>query len=171
MVDSQADRIRVARENKGWSQRDLAIRSGLSQAAISNIEAGSECRGTTRLKIANALGVNLEWLRSGDGPMAMGPDMLERVEQIRRVEGPSGLLGPIFDNVEGTVEPPRVPIRHSFIGSGGLVPGGSAEVSATITDPADAMRSLISNMVRDHMRDMSMSDLLAFAQKLQTVMA
>jgi transcriptional regulator with XRE-family HTH domain len=53
-------RIRELREAKGWSQSELARRSGVSQAAISKLEAqlsGGVDFGTLE-RLANALGVN-----------------------------------------------------------------------------------------------------------------
>ena len=49
------------RADKGWSQRDLAIRSGVSNSTISRIEKGDirEIRFSILQKIAGALGYNL----------------------------------------------------------------------------------------------------------------
>lgn len=65
-----AERLKFARELKGWSQSQLAIASDLSQSAIGNIEAGArEGRGSLP-KIAKALDISHDWLADGFGEMA-----------------------------------------------------------------------------------------------------
>jgi transcriptional regulator with XRE-family HTH domain len=52
-------RIRQERENRGWSQQDLADRVGISQPAIKKIEAGQTSRSRYLAKIASVLGIPL----------------------------------------------------------------------------------------------------------------
>lgn len=53
-------RIRELREAKGWGQRELAERSGVSQSAISDIENGKRDPSIkTVKKVAIALGVTI----------------------------------------------------------------------------------------------------------------
>ncbi|HEU4408917.1 MAG TPA: helix-turn-helix transcriptional regulator [Polyangiaceae bacterium] len=67
--------------NKGWSQRDLATKSGVSANYISLLIKGD--RGTrgltlsTAQKIASAAEIDLQWLMSGEGePLpGSGPQM------------------------------------------------------------------------------------------------
>lgn len=58
------ERIALKRVEKGWSQRELGKRAGLSHAQVSDLERGR--RRTAGLdvakKIARALGVSLDWL-------------------------------------------------------------------------------------------------------------
>jgi len=68
------DRVRVAREARGWSKNELEKRAKVAVGYISRLEAGE--RGQTRgitdstlEKLATALGVSSEWLRSGEGSM------------------------------------------------------------------------------------------------------
>ena len=64
-----AERLRYAREQRGWTQNQLAAASGLSQSTIGNIESGArEGRGSLP-KIAKVLLVNHDWLADGEGPM------------------------------------------------------------------------------------------------------
>jgi transcriptional regulator with XRE-family HTH domain len=50
--------VRTAREARGWSQTDLAERSGVSHSGISALEKGKGAPTMTTLrKLANALGV------------------------------------------------------------------------------------------------------------------
>lgn len=59
--------LRQQREAKGWTQQDLADASGVSQKAISHIEAGA--RKTPRIdtlaKLANALRITVDELQAG----------------------------------------------------------------------------------------------------------
>lgn len=53
--------IEEARKNKGLTQNELAVRSGVSRTIISGLESGRIQNTTagTLLKIASALGVNV----------------------------------------------------------------------------------------------------------------
>lgn len=63
------NRIRAARQALGWTQTDLAERSGVSPRTIHAIEKGSTCRQATKRRILSALGVPWE-LRSEYFPTA-----------------------------------------------------------------------------------------------------
>ena len=56
--------IKEIREKLGWSQMELARRSGVKQSALSQIEAGivNNPRIDTMMKIAEALGVTVDQL-------------------------------------------------------------------------------------------------------------
>lgn len=58
---------RVARQRRRLKLgvRDLAAKAGVAQGTVSNIEAGATPRGTTLEQIAAALGVSIDWLRTG----------------------------------------------------------------------------------------------------------
>lgn len=62
-------RLRIAREFAGLDQEELASRSGITQATISNAENG---RGTPRRTTINvwalACGVAADWIRTGTEP-------------------------------------------------------------------------------------------------------
>lgn len=62
-------RVQAMRERREWSQRELGNRAGLSQPTIANFERGRTLGGydVTLAKIAKALGVSQEWLRTGKG--------------------------------------------------------------------------------------------------------
>jgi transcriptional regulator with XRE-family HTH domain len=82
-----ARRIRTERETRGWSLTDLAARSGLSKAMLSNVEraAASPTAGTL-VRIASAFGLTLsgliaraeqdggQLLRAADQPAWQDPD-------------------------------------------------------------------------------------------------
>lgn len=56
------DVIRQAREQRNWSQKDLADRVGISQPAIRKIEGGSTNKSKHLPKIAQVLGLDLQQL-------------------------------------------------------------------------------------------------------------
>lgn len=68
--------LKSARERLGWTREALAHQSGLSWAAIAQIESGRrrEVRASTLLALANALGVSVDYLLGGDA--INGPQLL-----------------------------------------------------------------------------------------------
>jgi transcriptional regulator with XRE-family HTH domain len=54
------NRIRAARQALGWTQTDLAVKSGVSARTIHAVEKGRVCRQATKRRILNALGVPWE---------------------------------------------------------------------------------------------------------------
>lgn len=75
------ERLVFARESKGeiWTQRHLALVSGVSVGTIGMLEIGK--RGNTGTipgtipQIAKALGVRFEWLAYGTGDMLAEPEL------------------------------------------------------------------------------------------------
>lgn len=57
-------RIKQARERKGWSQRELARQAGVRHAIISELETGkkTDTVGTILKRLARALGVSVDHL-------------------------------------------------------------------------------------------------------------
>jgi transcriptional regulator with XRE-family HTH domain len=62
-------RLRTAREAAGYSLRDLAAASGLTQQAVGDLEAGrvDDSRISTIRKLAAALRCSAAWLAFGPG--------------------------------------------------------------------------------------------------------
>ena len=54
------NRIRAARQAMGWTQTDLASKSGVSARTIHAVEKGRPCRQATKRQILNALGIAWE---------------------------------------------------------------------------------------------------------------
>lgn len=56
---------------QGWTQKDLAVASNLSQSAIGNYESGQRLQPSSDalIKLTRALRVNPMWLSAGEGPM------------------------------------------------------------------------------------------------------
>jgi transcriptional regulator with XRE-family HTH domain len=70
-VETMGMRLRAAREQRSLKQSELADMVGMRPHSLWRYEAGRAAPGTPRLlKLARALGVRLEWLVSGEGPMA-----------------------------------------------------------------------------------------------------
>ena len=57
---SLAERLRVARAHKGWSQTELAKRAGLHSVQISKLERGitREITGSTLKALCQAMGIS-----------------------------------------------------------------------------------------------------------------
>jgi transcriptional regulator with XRE-family HTH domain len=71
-MSTVGSRVKEGREAKNWSQDDLAKRLSTSRTLVSAWERDeTHPRGSTRLKIANALGLHTEWLRTGEGPRTL----------------------------------------------------------------------------------------------------
>lgn len=66
-VNTIAERLKQARDEQNLSQKQLAKKSGVSQGTIGNVESGARKDPRELLAIARALGVDPEWLKSGNG--------------------------------------------------------------------------------------------------------
>jgi DNA-binding XRE family transcriptional regulator len=51
------NRIRAARQARGWTQAELAVRAHVSPRTVHAIEKGQDCRQATKRKILIALAV------------------------------------------------------------------------------------------------------------------
>lgn len=65
MTGTLAERIRSARENRGWTQEQLAVHADVSRSTIQNLENNRRQphRGSLR-RIADALGIGVDDLRA-----------------------------------------------------------------------------------------------------------
>lgn len=61
-------RLKELRQNRGLSQKQLAVMCRLSQSAISNYENGTRALALEVLSLARALDVSPLWLAEGRGP-------------------------------------------------------------------------------------------------------
>ncbi|PWV58865.1 helix-turn-helix domain-containing protein [Plasticicumulans acidivorans] len=93
MSSTIGERIRIAREAKGWSQLKLGEAVGVSRAAVSQWESG-ESKGLkpeNLVAAARELGVDIEWLVTGT------PDMREDRSRYRSDDSVSGTGVPLLD--------------------------------------------------------------------------
>jgi len=80
-----ASRIRSAREKKGLTTYQAAELAGVSQSSWSDWENGTwSPRGANRLKIAAALEVDAEWLRTGEDATVRKALRMVGTEELRR---------------------------------------------------------------------------------------
>lgn len=75
------ERLRRAREILGYNQTRLAEAIGASKRGLQDNEAGKSVPGGQVLAGLAALGINVNWLLTGEGP--------ERLEDTKPVEAPS----------------------------------------------------------------------------------
>ena len=67
IISEVAMRLKTAREDKGWSQTELAKRIGVPQSTVTRIEAGQRFpTKQTATNIASALDVGIDWLMRGN---------------------------------------------------------------------------------------------------------
>jgi len=66
-MNTLAERLTWAREQKGYTQDALAKKAGVSQSTIGNLESGLRLTARKILDIANAVGVDPMWLANGQG--------------------------------------------------------------------------------------------------------
>lgn len=65
-MPSVGERVRGVREKRGWTQERLAEKTGLSKGFLSDVENGnSDISSENLLKVADALGANLDYLVRG----------------------------------------------------------------------------------------------------------
>ena len=98
---SAGQRIKVAREAKGWTQNDLTKAAGLSEGLISRLERGERNLGTRASEpIARALGVRREWLLSGEGDMwVANPTTLPNRDKAAQIAREGGIEPAAVDAV------------------------------------------------------------------------
>lgn len=72
-MDDIATRIQAEMDRQDLSARGLSLKAGLSERHVGKIlerGSGGGAEGQTLLKIANALGVSVAWLMTGESPPA-----------------------------------------------------------------------------------------------------
>lgn len=66
-MKSLAERLIWARQQKNWTQKDLAAAIGAGQSTIAGLENGSRLSSRRVVAMAGALGISPEWLAEGKG--------------------------------------------------------------------------------------------------------
>lgn len=83
MADSFKNRLNTAMNMRGMRQVDLAQKSGLPKAQISQYQTGKyEPMQEALYKLAKALSVNVAWLMGHDVPMEIDRTQLEQEVEI-----------------------------------------------------------------------------------------
>lgn len=83
-IDYFSRRMRSVREEKGWSQAELAKKTGITPAAVSQFEGGSRKPTLPILgKLADVLGVSIDYL-AGKSEQKNWPKVQSEWEQFFR---------------------------------------------------------------------------------------
>lgn len=112
-MSTLGDRLRIARERKGFSQTEVYRRTKINNKTLSRYEKdGSEPDRETLITLSNLYEVNVEWLITGDTSSPSSNkdeiDIAKRMEKIRKdLERDGGLL---FDG-----EPMSEEAKESFL--------------------------------------------------------
>ncbi len=70
------DRIKQVAEAFGLSQSALARKIGMQQSDMSNLMTGKKTPGPKFFARMEKIGVSIEWLKTGEGSMMMGVEIL-----------------------------------------------------------------------------------------------
>lgn len=114
-----SDRIRTARNRKGWKQAELAAMLEVERSTVGHWERGegSSPSPARLFALAGLTGVCIEWLATGTGPMVAVGDMgvtlrlsadesrLLRAYRLRSARAKAALL----ELVERDLQPPPPP--------------------------------------------------------------
>ena len=86
MINDINNRVKEVRQSMELSQAKFAQKIGFSQGGIKDVEIG-KCKVTDRLILAmnKYLGINEEWLRTGNGSMYAQTDKKDAVEQALNI--------------------------------------------------------------------------------------
>jgi transcriptional regulator with XRE-family HTH domain len=87
-ADNVGGRLRLARNEKGWTQQELAVRARTTQAVIQKIENGRSHRPRCLEHLAQALGVSPAWLMFGGEKLRLDADAVEVAKAWSVLEEP-----------------------------------------------------------------------------------
>lgn len=80
------ERVNIARRTAELTQTQLGKLLGLTRSSVANIEAGRQASSAEQaVKIANALGVGVQWLLTGDTKIAPVADQTITKAWLRTV--------------------------------------------------------------------------------------
>lgn len=80
-LDGFAARLRLAREERGFSQGELSRRAGVRPETVSRYESGQLPRVSELVAIATALDRSIDWLLCDDGADEQADDITWTIEQ------------------------------------------------------------------------------------------
>jgi len=73
-MNTLADRMKLARKHGNLTQKALAIKAGVEQPVISQLETGKNLQSAHLAKFAHLCGVSAIWLSEGIGEMVLGAE-------------------------------------------------------------------------------------------------
>lgn len=83
-----AERIRLTRQQKELSQKDLADKSGINIKSLSRYELGSSVPPADALKaIAEALGVSADYLLNDKQVQIKDTELMQKFEVVQQLQG------------------------------------------------------------------------------------
>lgn len=83
-----AERIRLTRQQKELSQKDLADKSGVNIKSLSRYELGSSVPPADALKaIAEALGVSADYLLNDKQVQIKDTELMQKFEVVQQLQG------------------------------------------------------------------------------------
>ncbi len=83
-----AERIRLTRQQKELSQKDLADKSGVNIKSLSRYELGSSVPPADALKaIAEALGVSADYLLNDNQVQIKDTELMQKFEVVQQLQG------------------------------------------------------------------------------------
>jgi len=85
-METIGERVTRLRSEKKWTQDQLAKEAGIAQSTVNGVEKGArQKRPSSLIKIAHALGVDANWLRTGIGKQGgAGIHLTEEEELLLR---------------------------------------------------------------------------------------
>ncbi len=90
-MPTPGDRIREAREAKGWTQEQLGDKAQISKGFLSDVENNKRnVSAENALKIADALGISLDFLMRGEelkreatrAPVSIPPELSQAAQEL-----------------------------------------------------------------------------------------
>lgn len=87
------ERVRKLRNERGWTQEQLAKQAGLSKSAISEVESEvTQPRGPNLIRLATALGASIDYLLTGlERPPPSPPAVIKVPNELAEVARKLGL--------------------------------------------------------------------------------
>ena len=86
-MNTLAERLKYAREQRNLTQQEIAKLANMSQPAYYKVESGKTTRTTYLNELANVLKVNPNWLSTGQGEMTAKPTIAELQAKINEMQG------------------------------------------------------------------------------------
>jgi len=99
MTGTLAERIRSAREQRGWTQEQLAYRADVSRSTIQNLENGRRQPHRASIsRIAGALGIGLETLKNqAEGERLEPEEIRDALEAAMEIDDPEEMRAALLE--------------------------------------------------------------------------
>lgn len=106
------DRLKLARKHAGLTQAALAVRVGIDQTSVSDLERGKSQGTAYNASIASECGVNPLWLETGKGEMLSGEGNVSAPVGVGIKEGLVPVVGKAQLGTDGFFEAMDYPVGH-----------------------------------------------------------